>query len=335
VSNIKDPTVEGPKGSQLFSPLFSPLFPSPKESNLIDLLNESPESVLNSETPFDFGDYSISRRNLSEIEPDNFIPSQVLPTYSREQMSCLSLRDQRFIISTSEEWAMFDKLRNGKNFSTLILEKYDIPITVAKYNCLREGAWLNDEIINFYFKMLQAYDMKKQKNVVGYRKSHFFNSFHMTRLLDTHNEYRFESVARWVKKISHILDYEKIFFPININSSHWTLGVVYIQLKKVVYYCSMHCKGGKYLKGLQSWLQDTYLQFGIDSEDWTLWTFVEDGRCPRQSDGFSCGIFVCMFADFLVDNLALNFTALDAKVFFRSKIGLDILRGELSYCLPA
>jgi Ulp1 family protease len=258
-------------------------------------------------------------------------------------MSALTLKNQRYYIASDEDWRVFNQYRTGNQLDFTILERHNIPMTVGKFKCLRDGTWLNDEVINFYMSMLQNYDERKYMimrdyikthslTIRHYRKSHFFNTFLMERLLNTHKEYRFDQVVRWFKNIPNILEIDKFFIPININNTHWTLGVVYIQLKKIVYYCSVHGKGGKYLEGLKRWIKDSYLHYGVRDEDWSQWTFDEDRKCPRQTDGYSCGVFVCMFADFLVDNLKLDFTASDVKVYFRSKIGIDILRGELSYC---
>ena len=323
------PTIEG---SQLYSPVFSPLFPSPDGKRLEEVLKETQEDEIDDETFESASDtFDMQRANLSRIQTETYTPTHVLPTIPSDIIAGLTLRDQRYHVSSSEEWELFNKLRRSNDFATVILQKFDIDITVQKFNCLREGTWLNDEIINFYMKMLQAYDERKQLVLENHRKSHFFNSFLIARLLDTYGEYRFDQVCRWTKTFSHIQHYDKIFFPINVNGTHWTLAVVYIQTKKVIYYCSMHGNGARYLVGLKKWLQDTYIQFGVEEENWSLWSFTEDSTCPRQTDGYNCGVFVCMFCDFLSDNLCLNFSSSDVKVYFRSKIGIDILRGELSY----
>jgi hypothetical protein len=329
----------GPKGSQLYSPVWSPQFPSPDGKGLSALLKESPESS----SPSQIEEYSLTRSNLSQLVPEISTPSQILTLVRADIMSALTLKNQRYYVSSDEDWRVFNQYRNGNQVDLTILERHNIPMTVGKFNCLKDGIWLNDEVVNFYMSMLQNYDERKyvtmsdyikthSLTIREYRKSHFFNTFLMERLLNTHKEYRFDQVVRWFKKIPNILEYDKLFIPININNTHWTLGVVYIQLKKIVYYCSVHGKGGKYLEGLKRWIKDSYLHYGIRDEDWSQWTFDEDRKCPRQTDGYSCGVFVCMFADFLMDNLPLDFTASDAKVYFRSKIGIDILRGEVSYC---
>ena len=68
------------------------------------------------------------------------------------------------------------------------------------------------------------------------------------------------------------------------------------------------------------------------TEDWQI--FEHEVHIPQQGDGVSCGLFACMCADFLSDDLPLHYSQ-DDMVFFREKICADILRGCLTYPLPA
>jgi Ulp1 family protease len=38
----------------------------------------------------------------------------------------------------------------------VVIDKFKIPMTVSNIECLRPGIWLNDEVINFYMRMLQV-----------------------------------------------------------------------------------------------------------------------------------------------------------------------------------
>jgi sentrin-specific protease 1 len=61
------------------------------------------------------------------------------------------------------------------------------------------------------------------------------------------------------------------------------------------------------------------------------WKFKYDlGIVPQQTNCYDCGVFVCMYADYLIDDLPLTFTQ-DNMIHFRQKICADILRGSLLY----
>ena len=53
---------------------------------------------------------------------------------------------------------------------------------------------------------------------------------------------------------------------------------------------------------------------------------------PQQLNGFDCGMFVCIYADFVSDNVPLlnAFSQADMP-HFRRKVGTDILRGTINY----
>ena len=51
---------------------------------------------------------------------------------------------------------------------------------------------------------------------------------------------------------------------------------------------------------------------------------------PQQVNGVDCGLFACMCADFLSDDLPLRYSQND-MAFFREKMCADILRGSLAY----
>jgi len=136
---------------------------------------------------------------------------------------------------------------------------------------------------------------------------------------------------RWAKKFD-IFQKNKIFCPININNSHWTLLVMYIKLKKIVYYDSMgRSSCSKYLNGALRYLGDEAgrLGRGFLPDEWEL-VPTDLNNTPQQQNGYDCGVFTIMFTDFLTDNLSLAFSQEDMHLF-RKKICANIIRGSLNY----
>ena len=134
---------------------------------------------------------------------------------------------------------------------------------------------------------------------------------------------------RWAKKFD-IFQKNKIFCPININNSHWTLLVMYIKLKKIVYYDSMgRSSCSKYLNGALRYLGDEAdrLGRGFLPDEWEL-VPTDLNNTPQQQNGYDCGVFTIMFADFLTHNLPLSFSQ-EIIQLCRKKICLNIIRGYL------
>ena len=81
---------------------------------------------------------------------------------------------------------------------------YGISITPVLLNQLRNPhTWLDDEMINAYFKLLGA----------EYSSSLFFSTYFITELV------RGAVVDNWVGY--DVLEYETLVFPIHINNNHW------------------------------------------------------------------------------------------------------------------
>jgi sentrin-specific protease 1 len=243
--------------------------------------------------------------------------------------------------------------KDGKE-GDVIISKFNAQITERQFVCLRPETWLNDQVINFYMYMLNLYDQHMRERCKGRTKSHFFNSFFIERLLRTRNKYTFANVEKWTKSLPSIFDLDKIVFPINRNF-HWTLACVYLKEKEIHYFdsltesCKSECtvyddfemmtegmtKGTFYMNGLLRWIQDEGEKNNIivNKEEWTL---IDHGNdFPQQSNNYDCGLYAIVCADHLSDNLPVTgeFSSFSAAnmPFWREKIAVDMLRGNLTY----
>jgi len=73
---------------------------------------------------------------------------------------------------------------------------------------LRPGQWLNDEVIHYFITLLGVRDARLSKHDPKRRRSHFFKSFFMTKLLmtghkDTRERFKhhYNEVKRWGNKV--------------------------------------------------------------------------------------------------------------------------------------
>jgi Ulp1 family protease len=77
-------------------------------------------------------------------------------------------------------------------------------VTLKRFRTLRPGEWLSDEIIHYYFRLLQQRDDELCKTDPTHAKCHFFKSFFMTKLnneghLERDGEYDYSNVKRWAR----------------------------------------------------------------------------------------------------------------------------------------
>lgn len=101
-----------------------------------------------------------------------------------------------------------------------------------------------------------------------------------------------------------------------------------MQEKRIQFYDSMMGSGMYYLEGLMRYLKDEWsAKKGgdlPDADQWQLVTCEED--TPQQSNGFDCGVFTCMFADFLSLDRPLSFNQ-EHITQCRERIALSIMKG--------
>jgi Ulp1 family protease len=200
------------------------------------------------------------------------------------------------------------KNQSFKDFVQIYID--NIPVTSALLNSLvRSNSWLNDEMINAFFKLLGA----------AYPRSLFLNTFFFTNLVaqvDVHG---------WITKATgrkSLLHYDHVIFPINHGNTHWSLGVLYIKEMDLVHYDSLGSSLSQIRKGH---LQLTRLL----EKEVTLSTIrelnvsVKSGKSPRQADGSSCGVHACYTAHRIAKGEKLDFTAYQVTAY-RKKMAANL-----------
>ncbi|SCU81229.1 LANO_0B02366g1_1 [Lachancea nothofagi CBS 11611] len=203
-----------------------------------------------------------------------------------------------------------DTLRRSDN--GMVMNKHSIELKVHDFKTLAPKRWLNDIIIEFFMKHIE----------LTTARSVAFNSYFYTSL--SRNGY--QGVRRWMKrKKVEVQDLDKIFVPINLNQSHWALGVIDIGKRKIGYVDSLSngptSMSFAILKDLQNYLsQESKGALGHDFE-------LVHKECPQQPNGFDCGVYVCTNALYLSKELPLTFDYKDVQRM-RPYIGHLVLSGD-------
>lgn len=119
---------------------------------------------------------------------------------------------------------------------------------------------------------------------------------------------------------------DKIYFPAYHDPLHWVLYVFTLHSSSVVVYDSLKAHNSSRFEICKAYV-DVMIEDQLGRKDWTI-SFNDDQ--PLQHNGVDCGVFTIMTADFLSDDLKLDFRQEDIKTF-RTKIACDIVRGYLAY----
>jgi sentrin-specific protease 1 len=231
----------------------------------------------------------------------------------------------------------------GEGHPQQVLAKYESQetgyvdsITRESMRRLKPRKWVNDEVINnFYLRLAQRDADLAQEAAASSprRRCHFFKSFFITKLLDEGmtNRYTYSNVMRWSKNVpgEDIFGLDKVFIPVNVSNVHWTCAVIFVQEKRIQYFDSMGGDGTYYLKALLEYVKDEWKSKNQGEalpnlEEWKLVSTTID--TPRQENGWDCGVFTCMFADFLSLGYPLSFKQ-EHITQCRERIALSILQG--------
>jgi len=229
---------------------------------------------------------------------------------------------------------------HGFTNEEVIVSHSNIQLKLADFQTLRGLSWLNDNIIDFYFKLLQERDdiiyehsvliasTSSSSTVIAYRPSYFFNAFFVT-CLTRNGIYNYSDVSRWTRNID-IFSRDKGYWPLNFTNLHWALLVIFFQSKEIYYYDSLHMNGMRFITAFKRWLQDESMNkrgIPLNINEWRV--FHNPTDTPRQENGSDCGVFVIMGARAIAYNQPLSSYNQSGMQLYRSMIGNHLLRNSL------
>ncbi|CAA7399907.1 unnamed protein product [Spirodela intermedia] len=249
---------------------------------------------------------------VSKVKPEEDLLGPFTPlTDEEEEEVSLALRD-------------CDKFHLRKHEILVLHEGSNIEITRDVIQCLRHGAWLNDEVINLYFELLKEREKREPKKFL---KCHFFNTFFYKKLTGGRGSYEFKAVRRWTtqRKLGYgLIECDKIFVPIH-KEIHWCLAVIDVKNEKLLYLDSLGGWDRNALGVLARYLVDEVKDKSNRAIDVTSWKQEPVGGLPLQKNGWDCGMFMLKYADFISRGLGLCFQQ-DNMTYFRKRTAKEILR---------
>ncbi|KAJ1911708.1 hypothetical protein IWQ60_010016 [Tieghemiomyces parasiticus] len=172
--------------------------------------------------------------------------------------------------------------------ANLVLEMFNIPISGSDLRTLTRGQWLNDEVINFYMNLIVA----RSKATLALPTVHAFNTFFYAKL----DQDGYAKVRRWSKK-NDIFAKDLIVIPVHLPG-HWTCAVVNFRNRRIEYYDSMLGDNSRAFQVIRDYLTAEHQdkkQTPFDLSGWTDWCPKD---IPRQQNGYDCGVFTCIFAEY-------------------------------------
>ena len=241
---------------------------------------------------------------------------------SSEEVKPPGTRAHTLLPLTDEQAEKVDEALRPGDPDEILAELLKIPISRLDMATLRPGQWLNDEVINFFLKLLEQREVE-----ATWPSCHFHQTTFYPKLAEEPAGYKYSHVAEWTRG-KDVFSKDLIMVPIH-RPGHWTLAVINMKQQRFEYYDSLRGPPGFVFENLRRWLEDESLDKKGVSLDTTGWTEVvwKQGQTPQQRNSWDCGMFLIRTADWLARGAVLSFTQEDMEHLRRLTV-LEILEGS-------
>uniref|UniRef100_A0A0B6Z4U0 Ubiquitin-like protease family profile domain-containing protein n=1 Tax=Arion vulgaris TaxID=1028688 RepID=A0A0B6Z4U0_9EUPU len=218
---------------------------------------------------------------------------------------------------TPEMQMVIDSALRSGSPNEILSEDFRLQITRADIKTLSGLSWLNDEVINFYMNLLM------RSGELGERaKLYAFNTFFYPKVKTGGHS----AVKRWTKNIN-IFAVHYIIIPVHLGV-HWCLCVADMQKKLVTYYDSMGAKNNQCLYSVLQYIHDESIAKSYTAFNRNEWKQVNAEDNPQQMNGGDCGMFMCMYAEYITRGKEITFTQ-EHMPYFRRRMVYEIIKKKL------
>ncbi|XP_017071425.1 sentrin-specific protease 1 [Drosophila eugracilis] len=224
-----------------------------------------------------------------------------------------------FIPFTEEHLDLLCRLDDGSPEDVMV-SKFNLNVHRSEIKILVSGAWFNDIIINFYMELLTE---RSEKRFYQLPSVYGMNTFFMPRLLQC----GYNSVKRWTKKVD-LFSKDLILVPVHNRGSHWCMAIIDMRKKTILYYDSLLECNKRVLDALEQYLRLESLDKHNKAFDTSKFRIEKAKNVPRQTNSDDCGVYSCMFAEYLSRDAWITFSQAN-MIYFRKKMALEILGCEL------
>ncbi|XP_017037258.1 uncharacterized protein Ulp1 [Drosophila kikkawai] len=228
-------------------------------------------------------------------------------------------KEPEFVPLTEEHMKRFSELINGPPQQVLV-NKFSLQIHRSDIRTLLGSSWLNDEVINFYMNLLTERSELRSDQLP---RVYAMNTFFVPRLLQTGHG----GVKRWTRKVD-LFSKDIIPVPVHCNGVHWCMAIIHMRNKTIRYYDSMGKPNQDVLDALEMYLRLESLDKRKQPFDTSDFKIESVANVPQQSNGSDCGVFSCMFAEYITRDAPITFSQ-EHMDYFRKKMVLEIAEGKL------
>lgn len=204
------------------------------------------------------------------------------------------------------------------------------PVNQKSLSTLAPKKWLNDDVIDNYFAFVVDSVNTTITAARGLKSIGALHSGFMVNLYWKNKKYFYNNVDRLKMNSTagkgKLFDLSVVYVPINVKNIHWIIAEIHIELKVVSVYDSLGEQHDEHLGLIFKFLQDEYRMTYNSEMNLNEWSIVSYGmeHIPKQTNGYDCGVFICMFLFLLANRYATVLNQDDADLF-RMHIAVSIV----------
>lgn len=205
-------------------------------------------------------------------------------------------------------------------------------VTWRSIQCLVDGEWLNDEVINFEARRIS---LQVRASGIWVTSSHFYSKLAESAPFGTPKGtspgYSFENVKRWTEKEEiNIRKLKCVILPLHVLPVHWAVLMINLQMKSIHYYDSLFAPRfkidvplgdvslstssgqlgifGPALRNCARWVQDEFAARGVKDVDVSAWRGIVHSKdeVPQQENHVDCGVFCLSIVKALAEGFEKN-----------------------------
>lgn len=251
------------------------------------------------------------------------------------------VKEEIFLLSSNDSIEINKEKQQGNertirtiNRDPTLFSKFGINMTKSSLDTLTPPNKLDDNVINFYIEILA----ERSKNDKKLPKVHCMNTLFWIKYRDR-DKYTYKTgkdgISAETKDIN-IFDKDIVLYPIHTGPSddgHWSLAIVNMNEKTIKFYDSLKntkAKSANVLEVLDNLL--VYLEeeskHKIQNSKFSASDWIKDDdvrNMPKQDNDYDCGVFCCMYAEYITRNERhFGFGPEDMNKF-RKQIRLEII----------
>jgi hypothetical protein len=227
-----------------------------------------------------------------------------------------------------------ENVREALQSKKIVLDNIKPNLKLESLQCLRPGIMLNDEVMNYFFLMLN--DREKlllcNKASADRKVTHCFNTHFIGKLCGIDDIYSYEMVKKWNKNVpgKSIKSLGKLIVPVHVKPEHWTCMEVSMKEGTIHYHDSLGSKsdgttGRKYTDAMVKYLNDEERKEGGEEGKWKV---ISNSK-RIQPRGVDCGVFTCMRADYISLGKDFNYITLGHMKECRKRMIISILNDTI------